>query len=194
MADFPTVRKSAVLWDRIVPETELPVELMDQFACGQPVLDEWWLEKSLNYSRIGMCATHVAVSEDGIIGFFTLSPTTLEGKMLPARRRAGKPTMQHPGYLLGMFAVRADLQGSGVGGALLCHAIHITLKASALIGGRFLAVDPIDESTAKWYEKYGFLSLKTSTRRFMPLKTARRLMDTLPEDFFVFDSTIQAGE
>lgn len=175
-----------VAWDRIIPETTLDPEQIGRFACGQPALDEWWLEKSLRYGRIGLCSTHVAMDGDRVVGFFTLSSLSVEGRALPSSRRAGKPTMQHPGYLLGMFAIRSDLQGSGVGAALLCHAIRRALDAADIAGGRFLVLDPVDERARGWYARAGFLQLKTGNRMFLPFRTAREYVGLMPSGFFVF--------
>lgn len=50
-----------VAWDRIIPQTNLTQDAIEGFAIGNPELDHFWLDKSLTYSKIGMCAVHVAM-------------------------------------------------------------------------------------------------------------------------------------
>ena len=50
-----------VAWDRIIPQTNLTQDAIEGFASGNPELDHFWLDKSLTYSKIGMCAVHVEI-------------------------------------------------------------------------------------------------------------------------------------
>ena len=85
-----------VAWDRIIPQTNLTQDAIEGFASGNPELDHFWLDKSLTYSKIGMCAVHVAMKGEDIAGFYTISPSVIRGVGLPKSRQAGKPTMAHP--------------------------------------------------------------------------------------------------
>lgn len=100
-----------VAWDRIIPQTNLTQDAIEGFASGNPELDHFWLDKSLTYSKIGMCAVHVAMKGEDIAGFYTISPSAIRGIGLPKSRQAGKPTMAHPSWLIGELAVRKDLRG-----------------------------------------------------------------------------------
>lgn len=100
-----------VAWDRIIPQTNLTQDAIEGFASGNPELDHFWLDKSLTYSKIGMCAVHVAMKGEDIAGFYTISPSVIRGVGLPKSRQAGKPTMAHPSWLIGELAVRKDLRG-----------------------------------------------------------------------------------
>lgn len=193
MADLPAlIRPEAmrVVWDRIILQSELDENAINGFSSGNEPLDHFWLDKSLTYSRTGMCAVHVAMSGDGIVGFYTLSPSAIRGGLLPRKRQAGKPTMSHPAWLIGEFAIRADLQGNheegSVGAALLCHALHMANDLSRMGGGRLVMLDPLNERLADWYGEHGFLRLKGSNTMFIPMKKIREYMTLIGEDFFVF--------
>lgn len=81
-----------VAWDRIIPQTNLTQDAIEGFASGNPELDHFWLDKSLTYSKIGMCAVHVAMKGEDIAGFYTISPSVIRGVGLPkAVRRANPP-------------------------------------------------------------------------------------------------------
>ncbi len=179
-----------VAWDRIIPQTNLPQDAIEGFASGNPELDHFWLDKSLTYSKIGMCAVHVAMKGEDIAGFYTISPSVIRGVGLPKSRQAGKPTMAHPSWLIGELAVRKDLRGKkengSVGAALLCHAVHMACDLSVMAGGRLVMLDPLNDTLGKWYEDHGFLRLPDAKTMFMPLRNARSYMEQIGEPFFVF--------
>lgn len=166
-----------VAWDRIIPQTNLTQDAIEGFASGNPELDHFWLDKSLTYSKIGMCAVHVAMKGEDIAGFYTISPSVIRGVGLPKSRQAGKPTMAHPSWLIGELAVRKDLRGKkengSVGAALLCHAVHMACDLSVMAGGRLVMLDPLNDTLGKWYEDHGFLRLPDAKTMFMPLRNAR---------------------
>ena len=179
-----------VAWDRIIPQTNLTQDAIEGFASGNPELDHFWLDKSLTYSKIGMCAVHVAMKGEDIAGFYTISPSVIRGVGLPKSRQAGKPTMAHPSWLIGELAVRKDLRGKkengSVGAALLCHAVHMACDLSVMAGGRLVMLDPLNDTLGKWYEDHGFLRLPDAKTMFMPLRNARSYMEQIGEPFFVF--------
>lgn len=182
-----------VAWDRIIPQTNLTQDAIEGFASGNPELDHFWLDKSLTYSKIGMCAVHVAMKGEDIAGFYTISPSVIRGVGLPKSRQAGKPTMAHPSWLIGELAVRKDLRGKkengSVGAALLCHAVHMACDLSVMAGGRLVMLDPLNDTLGKWYEDHGFLRLPDAKTMFMPLRNARSYMEQIGEPFFVFWSS-----
>lgn len=61
-----------------------------------------------------------------------------------------------PVVLLARLAVGEEVQGQGIGRALVRHAALITVRAAALIGVRALVVDALDQPTARFYERVGF--------------------------------------
>jgi hypothetical protein len=51
------------------------------------------------------------------------------------------------------------VQGRGLGGDLLLAAGERALAVAAEVGGVALAIDAKDENAARWYERFGALSL-----------------------------------
>lgn len=194
MPDLPALMRPEsmrVAWDRIIPQTELTQDAIEEFTCGNTQLDRFWLDKSLTYSKIGMCAVHVAMKADDIIGFYTISPSMVQGSGLPRNRQAGKPTMNHPSWLIGELAVSRELRGGrdngSVGAALPCHAIRMICDVSVKAGGRLVMLDPLNDALSDWYEEHGFLRLRNANTMYMPLKNARSYMTQIGKSFFVFD-------
>lgn len=57
---------------------------------------------------------------------------------------------------LGRLAVDVREQGSGVGAALLLHAMQLTVQLAQHIGLFAVVVDAKNEAAAAFYERYGF--------------------------------------
>lgn len=180
---------SAAPWDRIVSVEEIDESLVSAFSCGNEAMDNWFLGKALNWCYLGFCQVYIALDDEGIAGFFSLSPTQIEPRSLTNSMRAGKNALAHPGLLLGRIAVRTDLQGSPlhVGTLLLEHAICRAFEISKTVGGRFIVLDAKDDGLCAWYARHGFRSLRDSRLRMvLPMKDARALISELGEGHFVF--------
>lgn len=179
----------AVPWNRIVPVEEIDESLVSAFSCGDEAMDNWFLGKALNWCYLGFCQVYIALDDEGVAGFFSLSPTQIEPKSLTNSIRAGKNALAHPGLLLGRIAVRTDLQGSSlrVGTTLLEHAICRACEISKTVGGRFIVLDAKNEDLFVWYARHGFRSLRDSKlRMILPMKDARAIVSELGEEHFVF--------
>ena len=65
-------------WDKIVAVEQIEETLVSGFSCGDEAMDDWFLNKALNWCYLGFCQVHVAVDESGVVGFFSLSPSQIE--------------------------------------------------------------------------------------------------------------------
>lgn len=166
-------------WEKIVPVEEIDPALIASFSCGDERMDNWFLTKALNWCYLGFCQVYIAVADDGIIGFFSLSPTSLAPQSLSRSQRHGKTSLEHPGILLGRIAVRSDLQKSGAhAGTLLLHqAIKRAYEIHNAIGGRFIVLDAKTSELAGWYARNGFIPLKDNKlRMILPMKNVSALI------------------
>lgn len=50
-------------------------------------------------------------------------------------------------------------------------------EVSKSIGSFAVVVDPIDEDTIRFYDKYGFIKLADSGKMFLPMNTIKTLFD-----------------
>lgn len=176
-------------WDRIVPISGIDQESAEFFSCGDSVMDGWFLDKARTWARSGFCQVYVALAEDEIVGFFSLSPTQLEPSSLAKKMRGGKNSMGHPALLLGRIAVRRDLQGhpEHVGSTLLEHAIRRACESADMVGGRFIVLDSKTDALCDWYARFGFVSLPGNHRRMvLPMKDARQRVAQIGDDRFLF--------
>lgn len=76
--------------------------------------------------------------------------------------------------LLGRLAVGKSQKGQHYGELLLINALQRCSKISESLGTLAITVDPIDENTASFYHKYGFIALD-SGKMFITIRTIRDL-------------------
>ena len=76
---------------------------------------------------------------------------------------------QIPAVVLGMLGVDKCYQGQRLGSSLLRDAILRAQHVSSEIGARALIVDPMDDSAAAFYARYGFQAFPDLNRMFLPL-------------------------
>ena len=82
----------------------------------------------------------------------------------------------YPCLLIARLAVDRRLHGRGLGTYLLLFAIEATLDGP--IRCRYLVVDP-KEDAVKFYEDFGFRSLKKSHRMFLNIREVARQLKPL---------------
>ncbi len=170
---------SRVPWNKIVTVEDVDPSLLSSFSCGDEQMDSWFLTKALSWCYLGLCQVYIAVGDDGILGFFSLSPTSIQPAELSRSQRHGKNSMEHPGILLGRIAVRADVQRTGlrVGSLLLEEAVRRSHAISDLVGGRFIILDAKTSELADWYSRHGFQALNDSRlRMILPMKNVPSLL------------------
>jgi GNAT superfamily N-acetyltransferase len=108
-----------------------------------------------------------------ILGFYTLSPASLEYARTPVLAKAGLCRYDVPVFRLGRLAVDQTTQRQGLGGALLLRAADRCIRVTHDVGGVALLIDAKNESAAHWYESYGALPLLDAPLSLvLPLATA----------------------
>ena len=132
------------------------------FDCGIPELNDYLSRYARRNHQSGGAKTFVAVppSEPArVLGFYAISPGAVEFARVPASltKRLGRYDL--PVFRLGRLAVDRSVQGQGLGGELLLAAGARALAVAAEVGGVALAIDAKDENAARWYERFGALSL-----------------------------------
>lgn len=133
---------------------------VSDFSCGKPSLDYWLKTRALSNQQKGFTAVLV-VHEDGrVIGYYGLAPTAVISSILPRSIRTGQPPDPVPCLLLGQLATDAEWAGRGIGTGLVKHALQRCAQAAALIGGRALMVNAVDEGAAQFWRRRGFTPAK----------------------------------
>ncbi|MGZ8368958.1 MAG: hypothetical protein ACXWVK_09700 [Rhodoplanes sp.] len=111
---------TALLWE----ETPLGKNHdRNAFDCGEDGLNTYLKRYARQNHESGGAKCFVATLRDAparILGFYTLSPASIEFSRAPAVLTRGLGRYEIPVYRLGRLAVDRSVQGRGLGGRLLC--------------------------------------------------------------------------
>lgn len=130
------------------------------FSCGKPTLDHWLKTRALSNQEKGFTAVLVVHEAGRVVGYYGLAPTAVVPSILPRSIRTGQPPDPVPCLLLGQLATDTEWVGQGIGTGLVKHALQRCVEASALIGGRALMVNAVDEGAAEFWRRRGFMASK----------------------------------
>jgi GNAT superfamily N-acetyltransferase len=131
-----------------------------QFSCGKPSLDHWLTTRALANQQKGFTVVMVVHVAGRIVGYYGLAPTAIIPAALPRSIRTGQPPNPVPCILLGQLATDQAWIGRGIGIGLLNHALARSVSGAALIGGRALVVNAVDDEAAVFWRRRGFLPSK----------------------------------
>ncbi|MFZ3180845.1 MAG: GNAT family N-acetyltransferase [Methylocystis silviterrae] len=132
------------------------------FDCGEDSLNTYLKRYAHQNHESGGAKCFVAMPRDAparILGFYTLSPASIEFSRAPAVVTRGLGRYEIPVYRLGRLAVDRSVQGRGLGGRLLLRAAERCMTVAREVGGVALLIDAKSDGAAKWYESYGALRL-----------------------------------
>lgn len=134
----------------------------DSFDCGDAALNDYLRLHARKSHERGGSKTFLAISrEDGqtILGFYSLSPASLEYARVPVVVKRGLARYDVPVFRLGRLAVHRTVQNKGMGGQLLLSAGRRCILVAAEVGGVALLIDAKHERAASWYAGYGAVPL-----------------------------------
>jgi GNAT superfamily N-acetyltransferase len=132
------------------------------FDCGEDALNEFLRRYARKSHELGGSKTFLAIDDADkktILGFYSLSPASVNFARTPEIVRRGLARYDVPGFRLARLAVDRKFQGQGIGGQLLLAAGKPCLLASAEVGGVVLVIDAKNERVAAWYAGYGAVPL-----------------------------------
>jgi predicted N-acetyltransferase YhbS len=142
------------------------------FSCGVEALDRYLKTQASQDIRRRLASCFVltpAEEPTRIVGYYTLSPTSIALTDLPARIVKRLPRYPAVGAtLMGRLAVDSRCQGARLGEFLMLDAMARALKSE--ITPFAFVVDPKDEAAAKFYARFEFLPLPGGGKRlFLPM-------------------------
>jgi GNAT superfamily N-acetyltransferase len=151
------------------------------FYCRQPDLDRFFQHYAgQNQFKLHLAVTYLAAADSMILGFATVSASSLERNRLPsARLRRRLPSYPLPVLRLARLGIHTRAQNSGVGRTLLRHVLGLALDQRDRLGCVGVVTDAKSEAIA-FYERYGFMSLQgvregalhgDPTPMFLPIST-----------------------
>ena len=127
-----------------------------QFTSGNIELDRFFQRYAgQNQFRHHIGTTYVAVDDDRILGFATVSAAEIEVVELPKARRRRLPGYPLPVLRLARLAVDQRAQSQGLGLLLLKAVFLLAQRMADEIGCVGVLVDAKPEAVS-FYERYGF--------------------------------------
>ena len=145
------------------------------FNCGEPALNEYLQKYARQNHESGGAKTFVAVettAPTAILGYYTLSPASIDYAHTPAIMRRGLGRYEVPVFRLARLAVSVSVQGRGIGSGLLLGAGRRCISVATEVGGVALLIDAKSERAASWYKGFGAVRLSDAPLTLvLPLKT-----------------------
>lgn len=147
----------------------------ESFDCGEEALNEFLRRYARKNHELGGAKTFLAINDadnETILGFYSLSPASIEYTRTPEIIRRGLARYDVPAFRLARLAVDRQVQGQGLGGQLLLAAGRRCLWAAREVGGVALLIDVKNDRVAGWYAGYGAVWLTdTPLTLLLPLAT-----------------------
>ncbi len=130
-----------------------------RFKCGEPAIDRFFQHYAgQNQFKLKLAVTWVAVLEERILGFATVTVGSLEKRALPSPKlRRRLPAYPLPILRLARLGVDQAGQGTGIGREMLRHVFRLALAQSETAGCLGVVTDAKSDALA-FYEKLGFIS------------------------------------
>ena len=148
---------------------------LEGLDCGKPTLNDWLGRHARQAQGSGSAKTFVVSEDDRVAGYFSLTVGQIDTLDAPERIRKGMGQYPIPVVILARLAVSRQDQGRGIGIGLLQDAIRRTLLIAEQAGIRAMLTHPIDEETARFYSRFGFIASPLREQQLvLLLKDARR--------------------
>lgn len=150
---------------------------VDAFDCGQEALNRYLQNYALISQRANAAQTYIGISDQHIMGYYTLAVGHVTYEDAPERLTKGLSRNPVPVMLLARLAVDTNWQGEGVGAGLLRNAMQRTIQAAEIAGIRAFIVHAKDATAKMFYEHFDFMPSPTDPYHlYLLTKDIRKLM------------------
>lgn len=138
------------------PQPLTSTHRLDDFSCGEPVLDAWLKRRAMINQVSGASRTFVAADQDArVYGYYAMAAGAVSHPMATGGVRRNMPDPV-PVMVLARLAVDRRAQGIKLGGAMLRDAVNRAVNVSQNTGVRALLVHALHERAKLFYAHYGF--------------------------------------
>ena len=150
---------------------------VEGFDCGKEPLNRFLARFALQSQFANSSQTYIALSDDDVVGYYTLTFGDVAYEDAPERLRKGVPRHPVPLMILARLAVARERAGQGIGSGLLKDALVRTVSAAEIAGLRAFAVHAKDDDARTFYEHFDFVpSPSDPMHLFLLLKDVRRML------------------
>jgi GNAT superfamily N-acetyltransferase len=130
---------------------------LDDFGCGEPVLDDWLKRRALANQTSGASRTFVVTDEHGAVrGYYAMAAGAVSHGLATGAVRRNMPD-PIPVMVLARLAVDRKARGLHLGATLLRDAVGRAVRVSEDAGIRALLVHALHQRAREFYEHYGFM-------------------------------------
>lgn len=150
-----------------------------EFSCGSNELDTYLKLFARQNHKKNIGKTFVALNEERVIGYYTLSMACVEFVDVPEDYSRGIPRYPAPVAKIGRLAVDAQFQGKKIGTALFIDALKKILAAAQTVAAYAVIVDAKNDFAKKFYKGFGFIEYKDDLSLYLPMKTVAKLSNTM---------------
>ena len=138
------------------PEPLGASHLLDDFDCGEAMLDDWLRRRALSNQQSGASRTFVVADENGRVrGYYALAAGAISHQLASGGVKRNMPDPV-PVMVLARLAVDRRAQGLHLGAALLRDAVLRAVAVSRNAGVRALLLHALHEKARQYYEHHGF--------------------------------------
>lgn len=165
-------------WARVEPRNN--TTQIDSFSSGEPIIDDWFHQKSAQEHTNKRVITHVCVDDIGqMVGFFSHTAVVCkfdEESNSLRKTYCSRDEFEAPAILLAKMGLATRLQGQKHGRRLCLQALGKISQIAAEAGVRLLVVDALNDALVPFYRSVGFRSLNAQpTRLVMKASNAAKL-------------------
>lgn len=140
----------------LAPQPLTSAHRLDEFACGEPVLDEWLKRRALSNQLSGASRTFVVADmSHHVYGYYAMAAGAVSHQLASSAVRRNMPD-PIPVMVLARLAVDQKAQNIKLGASLLQDAINRAVAVSHNAGVRALLVHALHERAKDFYAYYGF--------------------------------------
>ena len=150
---------------------------VDVFDCGQDNLNRYLQNYALMSQRADAARTYVGITEEKIIGYYTLVVSNVIYEDAPERLKKGLSRHPVPIMLLARLATDLEWQGKGVGAGLLRDAMQRTVQVADIAGVRAFLVHAKNDEAKTFYQHFDFIPSPTDPYHlYLLVKDIRKTM------------------
>lgn len=167
---------------------------VEGFDCGSTAQSHWLTRHALQAHRSGLSRVYVvtpatkagADRRDGsegangntVVGYYALAAGSVSPAQVPSRLTRGAGRYHQPVVILTRLGVSVDVQGGGLGRALVVNALRRVAEAGEVIGVRALLIHCEGESARQFYLRLARFESSPSDplHLHLPMKDLRRAL------------------
>lgn len=125
------------------------------FDCCEPELNDYIWYQANDQQLEGAAVTYLALYDDQLLGFISLTMSSLRIEYVSKWRLPRRTYPQFPALLIGRLATDYEYQRQGVGKALCEFAIAKAVEYRDMLGCQFVILNSKPNSI-QFYQKLGF--------------------------------------